>query len=303
MRWQIKAVVQRAISLLPNPEGINYLLQSHVTKKFPLPKEQFLWRVDHAIEHFKAIRSHFPGGTNLRGYEFGAGWDMIVPLTLCALGIERQSLVDIRYNLRPELVQDTIHRLNQYRAEIEQKHGVTMRELKPLHCENQVCVQRELYHMGISYKAPCDASKTGLPADSVDFITSTYTLEHIPRASIVAILRECRRILHPDGVMSSLIDMQDHYSGFDHNCSVYNYLKFPGWLWGLVNCDLQYQNRLRYSDYIALAQDARFLPLETFTYDPTREDLNKLRALTLAPEFKRYPESDLAVKRLRMVMV
>ena len=44
-------------------------------------------------------------------YEFGAGWDLTIPLAYWALGVERQILVDIHSNLRFELVNKTIERL------------------------------------------------------------------------------------------------------------------------------------------------------------------------------------------------
>src|SRR5882762_4831473 len=122
MKWIVKAVMQKTISALPSPESVNYLFQSRVTKKLPMPKKEFLWRVGIAVTHFKAIQKHRHQG-GLRGYEFGAGWAMIIPLTYYALGIDDQTLVDIRPNLRLELVADTICRLNEYRPEIEHGHG------------------------------------------------------------------------------------------------------------------------------------------------------------------------------------
>ena len=71
-----------------------------------------------------------------------------------------------------------------------------------------------------------DARASGLHAGCVDIITSTNTLEHIPPGEIAAILRECARLLREGGLMSSSIDLQDHYHWFDKNISVYNFLRF-----------------------------------------------------------------------------
>ena len=61
----------------------------------------------------------------------------------------------------------------------------------------------------------CVEMMRSLPAASVDFVSSTNTLEHIPATDIGPILAECRRLLRPDGVVSCRIDMRDHYSYFD----------------------------------------------------------------------------------------
>src|SRR5207253_9552486 len=55
---------------------------------------------------------------------------------------------------------------------------------------------------GIEYRAPCDARRTALGDGSVDYITSTNTLEHIPADDLPAILRECHRLLTPGGFLS-----------------------------------------------------------------------------------------------------
>lgn len=151
MRWVLKAAAQKAISALPNPEVVNYFFQSKVTNKLPASKEKFLGRVAHGIEHFNAIRKHWNESDlgTLRGYEFGGGWDMIIPLTYYALGINDQTIVDIRSNFKAELVNDTILRLTRYRPEIEQTQGVTLRSLcadQPLRSPADLC------QFGIQYR-------------------------------------------------------------------------------------------------------------------------------------------------------
>jgi len=297
MKWLLKALIQNAISVLPYSEDVNYIFQSKVAKNFPQSKKRFLWRVELAVDHFTAIQKHADDVAELRGYEFGAGWDMIIPLTYYSLGIQDQTITDIRPNLRFELVNDTIRRFDEYRPEIEKAHGVRLRELNPASINGPDDLES---NFGIRYLTPCDARATGLPGNSFDFITSTYTLEHIPQADILAIMKECYRLLKPSGVLSSLVDMQDHYADFG-KVSVYNYLQFPGWVWGMINSSIHYQNRLRYSDYRDIMNVAGFHAVEEWVDRPTEEDLGALRSLRLAQEFTRYSEDDLAAKRLRIV--
>jgi hypothetical protein len=66
------------------------------------PRHRVQMGLHEAIHHIDALRtidksldlarSHF--------YEFGAGWDLLVPLSYYVFGVERQTLVDIRRNVR-----------------------------------------------------------------------------------------------------------------------------------------------------------------------------------------------------------
>jgi SAM-dependent methyltransferase len=291
-------MLQKGISSCPRSEDINYFFQSKLTKSLPWPKQQFMWRVEHAVNHFKKIQQRNSDIGTLRGYEFGAGWDLIIPLAYYCFGINDQTVIDIRPNLRMELVNDAIRRLIEYAGEIEALLGRTIRALE----SEPIRSHRDLERFGIKYLAPCDARSTSLPYAHFDFITSTYTLEHIPKEDIILIMRECARILKPGGIVSSLVDMQDHYALFDVDLSVYNYLRFPAWKWALVNSDIHYQNRLRYSDYLKIVQDEGFCVLDEWVDRPTEDNLRELRAQRLAPEFLGYAEHDLAAKRLGLVM-
>jgi len=51
-------------------------------------------------------------------YEFGAGWDLMIPLMFYTLGAKRQILVDVRYLVRPALVNHTIGQLQRLQAEL-----------------------------------------------------------------------------------------------------------------------------------------------------------------------------------------
>ena len=52
----------------------------------------------------------------------------------------------------------------------------------------------------IENKAPCDASKTGLPSGSIDFHTSYTVLEHIPKNTLGEIFDEGGRLVKKDGL-------------------------------------------------------------------------------------------------------
>ena len=232
-------------------------------------------------------------------YEFGAGWDLAIPVAYALLGVGRQVLVDIRPSARVELVNDSLASYERLRGELE---GVAGRELRPL--GGPIARLEELEErFGIRYLAPCDARGTGLPAESIEFVSSTDTCEHIPGAELAEIFRECFRLLRPGGAFSCRIDLQDHYAYFDRSLSRYHFLRYSDRAWSLVNSPLHHQNRLRSPEYLQLVRDAGFELVVEKPSGPSEAGLKELESLPLAPRFRRFPPEELGVTVLSFVAV
>jgi SAM-dependent methyltransferase len=283
MRWVAKAALQRGLGLVPQGERLNYLFQRHVAHSLPADESVFRRKFARAEQHVATYEEHGPG-TPLGDavfYEFGVGWDLAIPLSYASLGVGRQVLVDIRPSARVELVNDSLSRLErdpiQSLAELEERFG-------------------------IEYLAPCDARATGLPGESVDFVSSTDVCEHVPEADLAAIFRECFRVLRPNGAFSCRIDLQDHYSYFDRSLSRYNFLRFSEGAWRLVNSPLHFQNRLRAPDYLRLVRDAGFELVVERPSGPDERGLAELGSLPLAEPFRNgYTPQELGVTVLSFV--
>lgn len=301
MRWEHKVAVQKTLSLLPGggAERANYLLQRRVTKKLPASEHQFLLHFDEAARHLGDCAAHGrrPVET-ISAYEFGAGWNLIGPLSLWALGVSRQVLVDIDVHLRFELVNHSIAQITRLHGALEARAG---RSLRRVHASPVRSLSELQTRFGIDYRAPCDARNTGLPARSFDLISSTFTLEHIPRDDIAPILRECARLLADGGIVSCSIDMNDHYAFDDPRISVYNFLRYTDRRWRLINSSLHYQNRLRARDYRELFAQAGLSTVEE-VYTPDLEHRERLRSLPLAPRFARaYTLDELEPSAMRVM--
>jgi SAM-dependent methyltransferase len=299
VKWIVKASAQKLLSSVPRGSDANFVLQYRLTKSLPQRDPAFRRKVSRAVQHFRAFREHGTGkASSAVFYEFGTGWDLVVPLVYWSLGIDRQILADIRPNLRLELVNDTVTRFERLRPELEEEAGFPLRSpgTRSLRSTDELRTA-----FGIEYRAPTDARATGLPAGSVDFVSSTNVLEHIPEPHVEPILAECRRLLAPAGVLSCRVDLKDHYSYFDASISAYNFLRFPDDRWRLANSSLHYQNRLRASDYRRLLDEAGFELVADEAMEPTEADLELLAELPLAPRFRSYTLRDLGVKALALV--
>ncbi len=299
MNWAVKAAVQKILSGLPRGDALNYVFQTRVSKNLPANDTMFELHAHKALDHFDRLRfaPHLEAAT-ARFYEFGAGWDLIGPIVSYGLGVNHQTLVDIRPNLRFDLVNHTIQQYGKLRAGLEERAGRPLRDMGngPLTCREEL--ERRF---GIRYLAPRDARATGFPSASFDFISNTFTLEHIPRDSIQEILPECRRILAHGGVMSSAVDVQDHYSYSDESISAFNFLKFSERRWKLINSSLHYQNRMRATDYLDLFRVAGFELLHTEAHVPTADDIRTVGELELAPRFHGYRVEDLSSRHIDIV--
>ena len=157
-------------------------------------------------------------------------------------------------------------------------------------------------HFGIRYLAPCDPSDSGLDTGSVDCITSTDTLEHVPLDHMRAILRECHRLLCDDGIMCCRIDYKDHYSYFDKSISIYNFLEYSTIQWDSFNPPLHYQNRMRHKDFLKVFKETNFDIVEENCEEGTGQDLATIEGLRTDEMFVRYSLEELAVRSAYVVL-
>jgi len=297
MRWVAKAAVQKLIGLLPDPERWNYVLQRHVMKSLPRGDSVFVWKLATTVRHLETVRDLDPEAdvSSLAFFEFGAGWDLTGPLAFSALGVTDQTLVDVRRNVRLGLVNDALVRVPPLLRKLG--HEPT----RDLGNAPIASVDELQERTGIKYIAPADARATGFPDGTFDVITSTVTLEHVPRGQIAEILHESARILRPGGLFSAVIDMQDHYSYFDSRISVYNFLRYEDRTWGWIDSNVHHQNRLRASDYLALGADSRFDLVLDKRVELRSEDFAALARTPLATRFRQYERTDLAARGMRVV--
>ena len=301
MRWLAKAGLQRALGVLPQGERLNYAFQRHVLRSFPVGDAALRQKFTRALSHLAAYEEHGPGvpAAEATFFEFGAGWDLAIPIAFALLGVGNQVVIDIRPSARAELVSDTIAAYERLRPELEEAAGRPLRDLG-----GPVASSAELDpRFGIRYLAPCDARATGLPAESVEFVSSTDTCEHIPPADLAAIFGECRRLVRPGGAFSCRIDLQDHYAYFDRSLSRYNFLRFSDRTWALVNSPLHFQNRLRAPEYLRLVREAGFELVVENPSGPSEQGLSELKALPLAERFRDYSLEELGVTILSFLAV
>lgn len=274
MNWKTKAALQKFISRLPAAEAVNYFLQTRITRNLPMSDEVFGQKVYAAQQHLAAFKGHHENIEEGIVYEFGGGYDLAVPLLLYKAGIKQQLVTDVKPLLKPALIADAAKRIGIVGAD-------------------------DLPAMGITYKAPFDGRKTGFETGSISYIHSTDTLEHIPAGDILMILQECYRILKPGGVISCVIDLQDHYAYFDSTLSRFNFYRYGEREWQKkYNNGLQYQNRLLADDYYKLFALAGFAPIQIELVKGDEEELGDVK---LSEDFTSKTLSQLSNLRCQII--
>lgn len=300
MNWVLKSLVQNAISLLPGRERINYFFQKRIARNLPVSEETLEEKVLLAARRVGLFERF--GGKRVEEstfVEYGAGWDLIGPIAMYALGVRKQIVVDISRHVRIELINNALERIQRHRDRFASLAG---RQLRPLPIAAIASTGELREHLGIDYRAPLDARDTRLPDSAIDFISTNSTLEHIPPESLPALMSESRRILNPEGVMCHFIDLKDHYSYADASITKYNFLKFSPRAWRFFDSRMQYQNRLRYPEYKAIIESSGFGIVYEECDEPTAAELQEFRKLSIHSFFcKRFSERELTVQIYRVV--
>lgn len=296
--WKLKALAQGALSVLPRPHEWNRLFQVYLTRSLEFTPQAFegkLLQCRRHIEHYLAVsgdRQALPSAL-----EIGTGWRPIVPVGLALAGFQKVWTLDIVPLLKPEAVGEVLRMYVNYARSGrlgEFLPGVRHERLQALEkalAISQPSAARMLESVSIT-AAITDARRTGLAPASVGLIVSNNTLEHIPGDVLRPMFAELARIGQPGAVMSHFIDVSDHYARSDPSITRFNFLQYPDRRWRWFNNRLQYQNRLRLSDYVPIHGQYAFEIISSETTKGRNEDLS---GIVLAPEFRSYSAEDLLV--------
>ena len=298
--WKLKVLAQFVLSKIPFGEDVNYWLQKRLNS---YSDEKFRERIIDIVKTVNAIRPH-KNLDNITVVEIGTGWDAICPIILYLMGVGVCHTYDHVKHVRYELVKILLYSLESILADISTLSSVPLDVLERRFFSLKTASSLDDLFLvaNIIYHAPGDASKTGLPVESVDMVYSHAVLEHVSEKGIVEITRESRRILKKTGVAYHLIGLHDHYAGFDDKVSKVNFLKYPEWLWSLfVKNNISFHNRLREKQFMAIFKNcgAAIIWLENQT-DPV--DLVRLRTMKVDSVFQGMSHEELAVYRTELLL-
>ncbi len=283
VNWVAKAFAFNVFQRIPRGEQVYYFFQRSITKTLPRSLSPTAISARAQVAHAQAIVAARTDIATLTLLELGAGWDLYANLVYWCYGINNQIAIDIRRWARAETVNAVISHLHADPPPGRARLPIEL--VRDSHFDDDL---KRIY--GIRYLAPYDASSTDLDDASVDIITTTSVFEHVPEPICAAILRECRRILAPGGMMRHTIDYSDHYAHADPSISSYNYLRFGNSVWALFNPDIHYQNRLRSPDFRRLFHQADLHVEDEIAWHGDAAELDRIK---VHPQFAKYDETAL----------
>jgi hypothetical protein len=304
-KWILKAIAQKAVSYLPAAHHINYLVHKYITKGRELPEDFFADRLSHFTNHYRYMKQFHAGASPaLNVLELGTGWHPIVPIAFFLSGHTDIITIDIRPQLFPEMIEQTLNWFIRYADEGKLQKFVpdflpekveTLRKVLPKLAAQKAGETMEQLNIQTWH---VDARNLPLPDNSRDLIVSNNVLQDIPSFILEGIFKEFKRIAKPDAVQSHFIDMTDQFSHSDTSITNFNYLQFPETTWKLLTNSLQAQNRERIPFYRNLYLNTG---LKIVAEENNHGNLTDVKKVKLDPKFQAIPLEDVAVLHTHLV--
>jgi hypothetical protein len=305
MRWKTKALIQRTLSVAPLGRRIYPQLQTRFgrLKSFDIRSKVAQGR--------RLLDAASASGLDLAGHrtvEVGTGWVPIVPIFYWLHGQSQCDTYDISRLLDKSLLIETVRQFVCLYQEDPQALRVggdaaelsgRMKILEQL-LRGEADADQILKRCNISYHAPCDATETGLPEQSIDYVFSNTTLEHVPAETIARLFEHHQHILKPGGCVMHLIDLSDHFSHDDPSIASINFLQFSEREFSRYNTCFLYQNRLRPRWWYSTLREHGFRIIKWETH-VNRRSLGLLPSLKLDGDFADISAEELCTSSIVVV--
>lgn len=304
-KWILKAAVQKVVSHLPMAHKLNYLVHKYVTIGKELREDFFLDRLSHFTNHYRFLKKyHANPGPHLNVLELGTGWHPIVPVAFFLCGHTEIITIDIRPQLYPDMVQQTlawflkIYDDGRLRKFVPDFLPENVEKLRQVHAQAHTQTpQQTLAQLHIQTWIK-DARQLPLPDAAIDVFVSNNVLQDIPSAIMEGIFKEFQRVAKPNAMASHFTDMSDQFSHFDPSITNLNYLQYSEATWKLLTNRLQAQNRERIPFYRDLY---RHTGLELLEEVNNRGNLTDVKKIKLHPRFQGIPVEDVVVLHSHLV--
>jgi len=297
-KWVLKAIVQKTISIFPHKNKINHWFQKKVTKGVQLTDEHFQNKITHAKDHIEFLLS-YKNTIDLRCFELGTGWYPVVPLSLYLSGANQIFTIDISSHLTKGSFITTLKKILDWDAAgklsfyLPKKKEDRWLRFKIIYANSQQMTLAEMLTQFNIQTIVGDARKINLSENSIDYICSNNTFEHIYPTILEDILKEFKRIINTDGgLMSHFIDLTDHFAHFDSSITIYNFLKFSKKKWAIIDNSIQPQNRLRFLHYLNIYQKLQ-IPAQKAKI--RKGDIEALSSIKIDPSFNVFTQKELAI--------
>jgi SAM-dependent methyltransferase len=295
MKWWIKIAGFQTLSLVPGGSQLYRWAQENLTGSIVPTVERVRQKLGVGLGYWEVLRSVRLEDRLLRGrhLDLGSGWHPTIPLLFHALGCPEQILTDVVPVMTRETARQTSSTFLQVLPSATSSLSLRSDRLRQL--ESYGWPSWPPRELGWEYHAPY-MDWLASQNSTLDLVTSTQALLHVPPATIREIFRLVVRALKPGAVFMATIHLRDLFADGDSSITPYNHLQYSPRFWGrCINSPLMSYNRLKAPDYRALLEEAG-LRLLSFEVEPGQPAL--LEKIRIHPSFAGYSREDLAAHHL-----
>ncbi len=298
MKWMLKCAAFQALSRLPGGRPLYHASQRWITGNTEQTEGRLSGKIQQTLKYWQWLQTNESASWPEEAVhlELGTGWLPSVPITLYALGTQRQYLVDISPHMQPAAVVRTTEIFHK----VAPRAGMQFKRMPPIP-DGAQSLQATLEPFGMTYAAPYDELARSI-AGTVGFVTATHMLLHLNRPTLLEVFRSMHHLLRPGGYFLAQHHLRQLFDGLESRTSPFYSLRYPDWVWeNIINSPMMSYNRLRPVDYRETLEEAGF-DLAHFEVEPGQpRDLARLDEARIHPMFERYSREDLAARHLFFV--
>jgi hypothetical protein len=293
VRYYVWALGENVLSYLPGGQAFYRAVGRAVKRKGQGRSESFVT----ALPVTRKASELAPAGGRIM--EVGTGWHHHDAFLLYLVGDYEVVLFDVADKAWLPYIHNYIETLLSHSSflatELGIEEGAVRRKLEPLISLHS----REDIYRACNF-VPCIVDDPTVPffeRESVDFMVSNCTLNHIPPDVLIPELSALRAILKEGGQMYHHLGHDDHWAFHDPAVGwpSFNYMRYSDrtWRW-FFETKLEYHNRLVKPEWIQIFGASGFQIIEYDGY-VTDESRAAVRGLPrIDPRFARHDEEDLA---------
>jgi hypothetical protein len=258
MNYRIKALVQNAISVLPDSlaQRMYYLVQRTMGN---LRETSPVYHLQRARAMAAFAQQH---GYRFRGrlFEVGAGRTLNIPIGFWLAGIDEIVTTDLNRYLRPEIVRADLAYMRSHEDEIRLLFGgYDTFDDRWQQLRQCVTIGDLVARLPIRYIAPYVSGRSSGVSGEFDFHVSCNVLEHVPSEQLGNIFREARELVGNRGKLLHFVDLSDHFAHADPSLSPLHFLALSEEEWHrLAGNPFMYQSRNRVDDYRRILDECGF---------------------------------------------
>lgn len=262
-------------------------------------------RIEKSISNFQFILDGRPPGKTLVEFGTGAmGSDLVLAYLL---GYEKIITCDINDHLEYDNFFKIVRKASNRAEEIANRFGLPAAEV-----ETRLAMlfathdKNDLYKNGIITFLPLSRLLT-TPLSDVDLWYSESVLQRVPLHEFEPFARHVASSLSPGAIVFHKLDIADictqpHYPFYISSAHRFDFLKYPDWLWKIMNNDVySSQNRLRIPQYLRIFSDLG-LNLRRARFVRYAGDEEYLREMHLAQPFAQHDLHELSIAHAKLLM-